>query len=431
MIAGSSARADVSDVSLLGDQANLMAGAVTASTRGGPSMWYNPSRLMLEEANSSVTVSGAGFTMRRYNVPRLIETNGSGNAALKTSEFLALPRAMTFTGTLPSKLRYGLGLLNPTRQDLAIQTSERGETDGSQTFDSVAMRSRRTSHHVVAALSWQLRSGLQLGATLHFVAYTFFSMAQVSSARYDIASGQALAVFTSAAQQHNAGYGARGTLGVSYPLGRWLFGASLSSPTVLFYARTRETETTSSGSQSGAQLTFEPSAHNDRSGMAEVPEPALLRAGVAYSGSAVLAELNVEAASSAKAATFGVDDRGTGNVRLGTLIGLMQKVRLGLGFFTDVDRSRNNLSKLGDTRLRGLGGTMGLNFISRPPGREVAEGSRQGTFSLTAALRYTHFSGDIAGLYVSESGNPDSIEVVPTDATVHEFALHMGINGIW
>jgi hypothetical protein len=430
MIAGSSARADVSDVSLLGDQANLMAGAVTASTRGGPSMWYNPSRLMLEAANTSVTVSGAGFTMRRYNVPRLIEAGGD-SAPLKAGEFLALPRAMTFTGTAPSQLRYGLGLLNPTRQDLAIQTSQDGVTDGAETFDSVATRGRRTSHHVVAALSWRLRSGLQLGATLHFVAYTFFSMAQVSSARYDPASGAALALFSSAAQRHNAGYGARATFGVSYPLGRWLFGASLSSPTALFYARVRETQTVSSGTQSGATLAFEPSARNDRGGMAEVPEPALLRAGVAYSGSAVLVELNVEAASSAKAETFGIDDRGTGNVRLGTLIGLMKKVRLGLGFFTDVDRSHDTLTKLGDTRLRGLGGTMGLNFVSRPPGREVAEGSRQGAFSLTAALRYTHFSGDIAGLYVGEAGNPDSIEIVPTEATVHELALHMGINGIW
>lgn len=431
LLAASTARADVSDVSLLGDQANLMGGAVAASTRGGPSMWYNPARLMLsDEAHSSVAVSGAGFTMRRYNVPSLIQSGGE-SPTLKTGEFLALPRAVTFVGTLRSDLRYGLGLLNPTRQDLALQTSQEGTAAGEETFDSVAMRSRRSSHHVVAALSWALRSGWQLGASLHFVAYTYFSMAQVSSARYEVASGQALALFTSAEQLHNVGYGVRATLGVSYPLGRWLFGVSMSSPTLLFFARVRETQTVSSGTQAGAQLAFEPSARNDRSGLAEMPEPALLRAAIAYSGSTVLFEVDAEGASRARSETFGVDNSGTGNVRAGTLIGLKRKVRLGLGFFTDVERARDALEQLGDTRLRGLGGTAGLNFVSKRPGSNVAEGSRQGAFSLTVATRYAHFVGDIAGIYVAEAGNPDAIEVRATDATAHEIALHLGVNGIW
>jgi hypothetical protein len=430
LLAGASARADVSDVSLLGDQANLMGGAVVASTRGGPSMWYNPARLMVaEDVQSSVAVSGAGFTMRRYNVPQLIQ-DGSESKPLKTGEFLALPRAATFTGTMPSQLRYGVGLLSPTRADVAMQTSQGGATVAGQTFDSVAMRSRRTSHHVVGSLSWALKSGLSLGATLHFVTYTYFSMAQVSSALYDTATGAALALFTSAEQRQNVGYGARATLGLSYPVGRWLLGLSFSSPTVLFFARVRETQTTSSGSQAG-ELAFDPSARNDRSGMSELPEPALLRAGVAYSGTTVLVEVNVEGASRARAATFGIDDAGTGNVRIGSLFGLKRKVRLGLGFFTDVDRSHDALDRLGDTRLRGLGGTAGLNFVSRTPGSEVGEGRRKGAFSLTVAMRYAHFIGDIAGLSVGEAGNPDTIQVTPTSAKAHEVALHLGVNGIW
>jgi hypothetical protein len=431
LLSASTAHADVSDVSLLGDQANLMGGAVAASTRGGPSMWYNPARLMLaEEAQSSVAVSGAGFTLRRYNVPSLIQ-GGTDSTPLKTGEFLALPRAVTFVGTVRSDLRYGLGLLNPTRQDLALQTSQDGAADGEETFDSVAMRSRRTSHHVVAALSWALRSGWQLGATLHFVAYTFFSMAQVSSARNDVASGQALALFTSAEQLHNVGYGVRATLGVSYPAGRWLFGVSMSSPTLLFFARVRETQTLSSGTQAGAQLEFEPSARNDRGRLAQMPEPALLRAAIAYSGSTVLIEVDAEGASRAESETFGVDNRGTGNVRSGMLIGMKRKVRLGVGFFTDVERARDVITELGDTRLRGLGGTAGLNFVTRPPGKDVAEGGRQGAFSLTVATRYAHYVGDIAGVYVGESGNAETIEVRATPATAHEFALHLGVNGIW
>ena len=78
-----------------------------------------------------------------------------------------------------------------------------------------------------------------------------------------------------------------------------------------------------------------------------------------------------------------------------------------------------------------LGGTAGLNFVSRTPGSQVGEGGRQGAFSLTVATRYAHFVGDIAGISVGEAGNPDTIQVTPTAAKAHEIALHLGVNGIW
>ena len=121
----------------------------------------------------------------------------------------------------------------------------------------------------------------------------------------------------------------------------------------------------------------------------------------------------------------------TGNVRVGSIIGLKRKVRLGLGFFTDVDRSRNSLQQVGDTSFRGLGGTAGLNILSRRPGTELSAAQRSGSYSLTAAVRYTHFSGEVAGIRVGDAGDAGSIEIGVTPATAHEFALHLGLNGVW
>jgi hypothetical protein len=199
---------------------------------------------------------------------------------------------------------------------------------------------------------------------------------------------------------------------------------------MLFFARVREMQTASSGA-AGDGLQFEPTARNSRDGTLELPEPAVLRGGVAYAGDRVLLEIDAEGVSPAKADTFRVDYGGTGNVRIGSVIGLQRKLRLGLGFFTDVDRTSTALTQLGNTSLRGLGGTAGFNFVSRPPGAELAPSQRQGAYSFTMAMRYTHFSGDIAGVRVGAVGEPDSIEVGATPAIAHEFALHLGLNGIW
>src|SRR5262245_19986100 len=91
--ASSRVHADVSDIALLGEQANLMAGSVTASTQGGPSMWYNPSRLSFAgDHKFVVSVSGAGVAVRVYRAPEFIRSHGQTSPG-KTSEFLALPRA--------------------------------------------------------------------------------------------------------------------------------------------------------------------------------------------------------------------------------------------------------------------------------------------------------------------------------------------------
>ena len=50
---------------------------------------------------------------------------------------------------------------------------------------------------------------------------------------------------------------------------------------------------------------------------------------------------------------------------------MKRKVRLGLGFFTDVERARDAITELGDTRLRTAGPARAVRFTWERTAREV------------------------------------------------------------
>jgi long-subunit fatty acid transport protein len=424
-----SARADVSDITLLGDQANLMAGAVTASTQAGPSIWYNPARLSFAGDHSvEFAVSGAGFALRRYKVPGFVR-GPNGDSPGKSAEVLALPRATTLVARARERLNWGIGIFIPTRQDVVLQVSQSdaGEPMG---FNAYALRTRRNSVHVAGAISYKLNERISLGASLNFVTYSFFRMSLLSSAAYDAETGAANAVVNTSSQDTNRGYGFRPTLGLSIRvLPAFFFGISASAPTMLFYARLQAVESAVSA-MNGDGIQFKPSARDKRGGAWEVVEPAVARIGFAYRGERTLWEIDGEITGGAKSSDFEVDEPITGNLRAGAIVGLLQNVRVGFGFFTDLDHKQGNLNQIADTRMRGLGGTLGLNVISRLPGRQ-ADGDRKGTYSITLATRYARFSGDILGISIAESGQPAAITTVATHGVIHEFTVQVGVNGAW
>ncbi|HEX6244272.1 MAG TPA: hypothetical protein VFZ61_25320, partial [Polyangiales bacterium] len=328
ILAVQSARAEVSDTNLLGDQANLMAGAVTASTQAGPSMWYNPARLAFASNQTfQFAVSGAGIALRRYKIPTLI-TAPDATLDAKTTELLALPRAITLVARANQRLHWGAGLFVPTRQDIGLQAGN-DATSPTAGFNAYAVRLRRGSYHVTGAVSYALSERIQLGASLGVVTYSYFNTTQVSTAAYDASSGMALAVLTSAAQRDNVGYGFRPTLGLSVKLWRGLrMGVSAAAPTMLFFARLREVASSVSASDGGS-VQFDPTTRDQRGGTWDVVEAAVGRVGFSYLTEGMLWELDGELIGGAHSDDFKVDERVTGNVRAGGLVGLMRQVRLG------------------------------------------------------------------------------------------------------
>jgi hypothetical protein len=433
LVAGASlARGDVGDIALLGDQANLMGGAVTASTQGGPSMWYNPSRLSFGGVQTvAFAVSGAGFAMRRYKIPDFISTPQSSSGA-SSNEVLALPRATTLVVAGRERLYWGIGLFIPTRQDVALQTGQRGVQGAQDAFNALALRTRRNSFHVVGAVSWKLSERVQIGGSIGFVTYAFFGSSQESSTAYDESTGSASAVFMRAAQRDNRGYGLRPNVGLSWRLAeRWYLGLSAAAPTALFYARVRDVQSQTSAAMDPSGITFKGHFKDTRGGTWDAPEAGVARVGLAYLSERLLLELDGELTGGAHSTDFEVDEPPAGNLRAGVLLGLMRKVRVGSGFFTDLAPPRKEFSQLGDTRLRGLGGTLGLNFFSRVPGHAPHAGDQKGAYSITIATRYARYEGDIVGVRVDGAGRPEDFVLTPTHGVIHELALQVGANGAW
>jgi hypothetical protein len=309
------ARAEIASTELLGDQANLMSGAVTASTRGGASIWYNPSRLSFGSGESfTFAVSGVGFAYRHYNAPNLIATS-QGSAPATSSEVLVLPRASTLVVRASDNLYWGVGLFTPARQDIALQAGSSNDSTGATAFNAVAMHVRRNSLHTMGSLSWKVNDRLLLGAGLAFVTYSYFQSLQTSSARYDATTSAAMAVVTQASQRDNYGYGLRATIGMSLRLGEhWQLAASLAAPTWLFYTNTNNVTSQSTGLTSSDDLNFAGSVQQRNGGARERPEPGVGRFGLAFSTTRVLVELDAEVSGGASSSAFNVDAPAVGNM---------------------------------------------------------------------------------------------------------------------
>ena len=429
----SRALADVADISLLGDQANTMAGAVTASTQGGPSIWYNPSRLSFAEDQRFVfSVSGAGAAMRLYNIPYLVSSEEQVSAG-RTSELLTLPRATTLVVQGRRALRWGIGLFVPTLQDVTFQASQSSSLDDERTFTGFASHVRRESFHGVGAVGFRLGSRLQLGASLGLMAYSFFRSTQLSSATYTDASGASSAQFSTSLQRDNLGYGFRVAVGASLRITeQLLLGVSVTAPSMVVYAFVEELGSESSASAPVETDFFEPRRKDKHGGTWQTVEPGLVRIGLAWETANSLWEIDGEVTSGASGKDFEVDSHVSGNLRVGAIVGLLQNVRAGFGFFTDLDPPDERLKQIGDARMRGLGGTLGANVVSRIPGqRKPGEHEAKGTFSLTVSTRYVHYQGDVLALHIESPGQPQTLTTVISEGTVHELAVQLGVNGAW
>lgn len=428
-----SARAELGQSVLLGDQANLMGGAVAATTRGGASMWYNPAGITLAEHDrASIAVSGAGYTMRWYRAPEILQASGYDEPASGTSDVVVLPRVATFVASVGSKLSLGIGVFNPTRQEVTFQIVQNYPYDMGAGTNALAASVSRASYHSVIALAWTPRPELRFGASVHFTTYSWFDITQFGSVYQDSTGATPDRSVQQNEQIDNFAGGLAASFGVEWqPHPKVRVGASLTSPTIAVLQWVEEVSFNSAADGATGDVTVTTNTVSKSGFTFQVPEPMVLRAGIAYSTPKLVLELDGEFLSPARTATFGVDRRMTGNVRAGALISVFPKVVLGLGLFTDLMNTDRQMTQIGQLDVDGLGGTLGIAFVSRPPGTPRTTEGTSVSYAITAATRYTHYAGQVAGARIGSPGDASSITVGPTSLKENELGLHLGINAFW
>ena len=110
------------DEILLGKQAMMTGGAVTATVADGSSLWYNPAGLAAPEV-STLDVTASAFTLRKYSLPAFLATESGVSADADPIEFLAVPSSITYVRELNPRVHLGFGIFVSKFSDLEAKLS--------------------------------------------------------------------------------------------------------------------------------------------------------------------------------------------------------------------------------------------------------------------------------------------------------------------
>lgn len=410
------ARAGNDEGFLLGNQAALTGGAVTADVAEGSAIWYNPAGLAAVRT-PSLDLSASAYGIRTYSAPGFLRASNGDSVDLKVSELIIVPTALSIVRPLSPRLSAGFGLFVPRGNDLILRGELNAGTDGRWLLSQVEY-DRIT--YGGASLGWAIDARLRVGFSA-LVSYEY-EQTGLQLAGGDPSDTDASFISLSSVSTRSV-VGALLSAGVQWDVSRdWKLGASLRSPSFdLYRSEANSGFVTSSLRSEEQRLTgFNPeSAAQSRRSFAQT-QPWQLRAGLArvWGDSSVAVDADLQPA----VRQGEVQHAPRLNLRLGGQYQLTELVAIGAGAFTDRD-SRARTAQ--DAPLHFYGGSVGVRWGKRY--RLQSERPKTFEFSSTLALRYAVGRGQTQGLGVAAlDGTTEPVTNPWSRIVVHELMLHVG-----
>lgn len=413
---------------LLGNDAAMMAGAVTAHVSDGSGLWYNPAGLAGLERNQ-LEVSASAFVLRLYQLPGILRASSGENADGSFFELISVPSVIAVGHQFWPDIVVAIAIFVPQSNYTTLRASVAGsDPDGQVTSNWVlTVLNSSDTYKAGIGIGWRVNSKWRVGAAL-FGSYTSSLQSSQFWGGYMVEPDGQI-ILGSSGLESLSSVGLEGGLGVQwFPTASWKFGLAVHTPGFQLGYKYRSTSVTGFASVSNSGDSEAEFAPSDSGGIkldAKQLTPFRIRAGATYDFGGGVVSLDADIQTPLEEPALGVSRHFEWNVRAGARFILADYWSIGAGLFTDRSASRLRDTFATET-LDFYGGTLGLEYGHA---RKLApgEGADDIRFSTTLGLRYAFGFGHVGGL---------AFESVPTDAnfesatTVHAFvqelSAHLG-----
>jgi len=422
------AHAGNDDEILVGNQASMTAGAVSAVVDDSSATWYNPAGLGAVDADQ-IDVNGSCYTLRSYSAPGFITSTTGETHAASVTEFVSMPTQIAYVRQLAENLTLGLGYFVPQASNLILRESLFLEQNGLASGWQLTLSQVRVQHTGALALGFALSPHVRMGVSL---VGTYQEDTQAVSivglqgpVDAEVEGTQQVAVFSTLLATGTQ-VGMEVGMGLQIELGpRWRLGLTARTPRLQFYQATELSGATALASTLGEAGINGAIIEPDETRI-DVDMTRAGRVGAALAWRGVHGDwlaLELDGQPGVSSAPAEVDRRLVINARLGGYHRLTETLALGAGLFTDRspdEPARDPISAYGDF----YGATLGLEYSDR---HQLAPGERGDSisFSTTLALRYAFSDATLNDLKV----DPNDIANFAAERgqlLVHELTLYVG-----
>jgi len=408
------AHAGNDDAVLLGNQASLTGGAITAVVSDGSAAWFNPAGLGHSTRNQ-LDITGSVYGINLYDAKSLLVLPDGTTADAKVTDWMLVPSVLSYARELlDDEIVVAFGLFVPRTNDFELRSGV--TTSGGQTF-AATLTTIFNEYDYALSLAKRFGSELRLGATLAGVYASRREFIQVAAGTPGTVDQD---FYNGSAYTTESDYGLRLTFGAQWePHRNIAVGFSIQSPIMTGFSTVNRT--VAQGSSAPGVSAFELEAQQGTIAVWDFTTPARLRTGVAFQigKTQLLLDGDVSTPISLPPelpdATF--YDRGwVGNARVGMLHDVAPWLKAGGGLFTD-------LSGRKQFKTNFVGAAFGVELRSQ---HTADEKKRELTFSTTLGGRYAYGWGDLPGVALSLNGAELQQRRVASPVTVHELAFNLG-----